>query len=134
MNPILRWGKFNIVGAMGMVVQLAALALFNRWMRGHYLCATAAAIELTLIHNFFWHSLFTWSDRASTPQAFVRFQLTNGMVSLVGNLVLMRLLMHINHLPLLAANVVAILSCSVANFALGNYWAFASDGSQDYIL
>ena len=30
MNPLIRWGKFNLVGAMGMVVQLAALALFNR--------------------------------------------------------------------------------------------------------
>jgi hypothetical protein len=30
MNTLIRWGKFNLVGAMGMVVQLAALALFNR--------------------------------------------------------------------------------------------------------
>ena len=27
MNPFLRYWKFNLVGAMGMVVQLAALAL-----------------------------------------------------------------------------------------------------------
>jgi putative flippase GtrA len=126
MNPILRWFRFNLVGAMGMVVQLAALALFNRWMAGHYLWATAAAIELTVIHNFLWHRRFTWRDRASTSLQFVRFQLSNGMVSLAGNLLLMRLLVRVGHLPLLAANLVAILCCSVANFALGNYWAFAT--------
>ena len=30
MNPLIRWGKFNLVGAMGMVVQLGALAAINR--------------------------------------------------------------------------------------------------------
>jgi putative flippase GtrA len=30
MNTLIRWGKFNLVGAIGMVVQLAALALLNR--------------------------------------------------------------------------------------------------------
>jgi putative flippase GtrA len=137
MNPILRWGKFNLVGAMGMIVQLAALALFNRLMTGHSLCATAAAVEVTLIHNFLWHRRYTWRDRcdeASSLPAFVRFQLTNGMVSLLGNLALMRLLIHLPHLPLLAANLVAILCCSIANFALGNYWAFASADSEEYIL
>ena len=63
MNALVRWGKFNVVGAMGMVVQLAALAVLNRWMRGHYLLASAAAIELTLLHNFVWHVLYTWRDR-----------------------------------------------------------------------
>ncbi len=52
MNTFIRWGKFNLVGAIGMVVQLTALALFNRWSRGHYLCASAAAVEITLLHNF----------------------------------------------------------------------------------
>ena len=55
MNTLLRWGKFNLVGAMGMGLQLAALALFNRWTAGHYLYASALAIELTLLHNFIWH-------------------------------------------------------------------------------
>jgi hypothetical protein len=45
MNTLLRWGKFNLVGAMGMGLQLASLALFNRWTSGHYLYASAAAIE-----------------------------------------------------------------------------------------
>ncbi len=35
-NPLLRWLKFNLVGAMGMVLQLATLALLNHFAPGHY--------------------------------------------------------------------------------------------------
>jgi len=128
MNPILRWGKFNLVGAIGMGVQLAALALLNRVAPGHYLLATAAAIEITLLHNFTWHLHYTWRDRrdrSSMPAKLLRFHLSNGAVSMVGNLALMRILVQQAHLPLLAANCIAILGCSVANFLLGNQWAFA---------
>jgi len=134
MNTLIRWGKFNLVGAMGMGVQLASLALLNRCIPGHYLVASAAAVELTLLHNFVWHMHYTWRDRcgrdrrAGAPwlRPFVRFQLSNGLVSLVGNVALMRLLVHGAHLPVLASNLLAILSCSVANFAIGNSWAFAA--------
>jgi putative flippase GtrA len=128
MNTLLRWGKFNLVGAMGMGLQLAALAIFNHWMSGHYLYASAAAIELTLLHNFIWHLHFTWRDRrddSSRLRQLVRFHLSNGLISMVGNLALMRLLIRNAHLPLLVANVIAILCCSAANFCLGDGWAFA---------
>jgi len=128
MNTLLRWGKFNLVGAMGMGLQLALLALFNRWTAGHYLYASAAAIELTLLHNFVWHLHYTWRDRRVSDtrlRQFVRFHLANGLVSMLGNLTLMRLLVHEARLPLLVSNVIAIICCSVANFCLGNKWAFA---------
>jgi len=127
-NSLIRWGKFNLVGAMGVVVQLSALALFNRLAPGHYLCASATAVELTLLHNFVWHLHFTWRDRrnhSAVMAQLIRFQLSNGMVSLVGNLVLMRVLVDGAHVPLLAANVLAILCCSIVNFSLSHNWAFA---------
>jgi len=128
MNTLLRWGKFNLVGAMGMGLQLASLALINHWTAGHYLYASAVAIELTLLHNFVWHLHYTWPDRRDSDtriRQLARFHLSNGLVSMLGNLALMRLLVHEARLPLLVSNVIAILCCSVANFCLGNKWAFA---------
>jgi putative flippase GtrA len=127
MNAVVRWGKFNLVGAMGMVVQLAALAAINRCVPGHYLCATAAAIEIAVLHNFVWHLRYTWRDRrgGSAAMQLVRFHLSNGLVSLVGNLALMRMLVQGAGVPVLVANGIAILCCSGANFCLGNCWAFA---------
>jgi putative flippase GtrA len=129
MNLLARWGKFNLVGAMGTVVQLGSLAALSRVMGGHYLVATAAALEITLLHNFVWHLHYTWRDRRdrrAMARQLVRFHLSNGMVSLVGNLGLMRLLVGDARLPLLVANGIAILVCSVVNFTLGHTWAFAS--------
>lgn len=129
MNTFIRWSKFNLVGAMGMVLQLAALALFNQWAAGHYLLASAAAIELALLHNFIWHLQYTWRDRrddSTLLTQLARFHLSNGLVSMLGNLALMRILVHEAHLPLLVSNSVAILCCSIVNFCLGNSWAFAA--------
>jgi putative flippase GtrA len=126
-NTLIRWARFNLVGAVGMAVQLAALAQFSRWTPGHYLYASAAAIEFTLLHNFIWHLRYTWRDRRhDSPLAaqLLRFHLSNGLVSMLGNLVLMRILIHDARLPLLASNSIAILCCSAVNFCLGNSWAF----------
>ena len=128
MSTMIRWGKFNLVGAMGMVVQLGALALFNWMAPGHYLYASAAALEITLLHNFVWHLRYTWRDRredSALLAQLVRFHLSNGLVSMLGNLALMRVLVQEAHLQVLAANGIAILCCSLANFCLGNNWAFA---------
>jgi putative flippase GtrA len=136
MKTLVRWCKFNLVGAIGMAVQLGGLALFNRWMRGHYLLATAAAIELTLLHNFAWHWRYTWRDRradTSLLQALLRFHLSNGLVPMLGNLALMRVLVRQAHLPVLAANVVAIACCSLLNFWLGDSWVFAEKRAEPAI-
>ncbi len=117
-----------------MFVQLAALALFNRCAPGHYLCSSAAAVELTLLHNFVWHLHFTWKDRrdrSAIPVQLLRFHLSNGLVSMLGNLALMRVLVHDSHLPLLVSNFIAILCCSIANFFLGNDWVFAVEHKHE---
>jgi putative flippase GtrA len=133
MNTFIRWLKFNLVGAMGMVVQLNSLAVFNHWLAGHYLYAAFAAIELTLLHNFAWHQRYTWLDRrdgSALLSKLLRFHLSNGLVSMVGNLALMRVLVGGAHLPVLAANGIAILCCSIINFCLGDNWTFASAASK----
>jgi putative flippase GtrA len=119
--------KFNAVGAAGMGVQLGVLAVLSR-ATAHYLAATAAAIEITLIHNFVWHVLYTWRDRAGAGGLVgqcIRFHLSNGVVSMAGNLALMPVLVGGAGMPVLAANGVAILACSVVNFFLGEGWVFA---------
>ena len=89
MNTLIRWGKFNLVGAMGVVVQLAVLEGLSRVAPGHTLWATAAAVECALLHNFVWHLHYTWRDRreqSSVLAQLLRFHLSNGLVSLLGNL------------------------------------------------
>jgi len=129
MKTLARWGKFNLVGVMGMVAQLGSLAVLNRIVPGHYLAASAVALELTLLHNFVWHVHYTWRERRETatlPGQCVRFHLSNGMVSLAGNLALVKVLVADARLPVVAANGIAILCCSLVNFSLGETWVFGT--------
>lgn len=128
MNVLARWGKFNLVGIVGAAVQLGSLAVFNRLLPGQYLCATAAALELTLLHNFFWHLRFTWSDRrdrSALTRQLIRFHLSNGLVSFAGNLMLVRLLTGEARVPVVISNAIAIFVCSIVNFCVSHRWAFA---------
>lgn len=127
-SPLARWFRFNLVGILGFAVQMVALAILHRLWRSHDLLASAAALELTLAHNFLWHLRYTWRDRRSLSplRQFLRFQLSNGLVSLAGNLLLVRTLTGAFHLPLLAANALAVLLCALANFFLAHLWAFGT--------
>ncbi len=123
-----RWVKFNLVGAIGIGVQLAVLAAL-RALGVHYLLATALAVEAAVIHNFVWHERFTWKDRASLGAAqalgrLLRFNVTTGAVSIGGNLLLMRLLVGYAHLNFLVANLITIALCSIFNFLVSDRVVF----------
>ena len=130
---LLRWAKFNAVGAAGVAVQLGVLALLESVLRLQYLVATALAVEAAVLHNFAWHERWTWRDRSGRGgalQRLVRFNLTTGVVSIAVNLGLMRLLVGRFHLPYLAANLLAIAAGSLANFLLSDAFVFRAGGRE----
>lgn len=129
-SEIARWLKFNGVGAIGVAVQLAALALLTR-IRIDYLVATSLAVECAVLHNFAWHERYTWRDRrvpGLRVMRLVSFHVTNGAVSMVGNLAIMWLLVGRARVPLLIANVVSIAVCSTVNYALSDRVVFRRTG------
>jgi len=120
-----RLGIFSLVGAAGAVVQLGSLALLVHGLGAPYLPATALAVVLTVQHNFLWHERWTWRDRAEAarPSRWRRclaFHLGNGLVSLLGNLVVTALAVERLGLAPLPANVVAIAACAAANFLVAD--------------
>jgi len=128
--------KFNAVGGIGIVVQLAALAIFRSWMKLDYLLATGLAVEIAVIHNFLWHERFTWVDRPTRRPVqslvrLVKFNASNGAVSIVGNLVLMRLLVGVLKANYVASSLIAIAFCSVVNFLLGDRFVFGAEEKAD---
>jgi putative flippase GtrA len=129
---LFRWLKFNFVGGVGIAVQLGALAFFRSVLHLDYLLATALAVETAVIQNFLWHEHFTWRDRpAARPLQsllrFVKFNATNGAVSLAGNLLIMRALVGELHWNYALANLLAVTLCSLANFLLSDRFVFQSD-------
>jgi putative flippase GtrA len=124
-----RWLKFNFVGAVGIAVQFAALALFADLLHLNYLAATALAVETAVLHNFLWHQRFTWKHlprgaASDVALRLFRFHLGNGLVSIAGNLLLMRLLTGSLHLDKYPAAALAIAVCALANFTVSEWFVF----------
>jgi putative flippase GtrA len=112
--------KFYLVGAIGIGVQLIFLFVFKSELHMNYLLATALAVECAVLHNFLWHEHYTWADRCASYAGvlgrLLRFNGTTGVISIGGNLLLMRLFVGTLHLQDMLGNVVTIVACSLANF------------------
>lgn len=128
-STLIRWCKFNLVGGIGIGVQFVALFLLKSVLQFDYLFATAIAVEAAVVHNFVWHEQFTWADRVQPSwqrslRRLLRFNLTTGAVSVIGNLALMRVMVGEGHINYLLANAIAIALCSIANFLVSETWVF----------
>jgi putative flippase GtrA len=127
---MLHWTKFNLVGVTGFALQVAALFLLTHIAHPiSYLTATALAVELAVLNNFVWHQRWTWKDRPSitrseTLRRLAKFNLTTGLVSILGNLVFMSVLVGRLGLAIVLANVITVVVCSLLNFILADRVAF----------
>jgi putative flippase GtrA len=138
-RKLMRFCKFNFVGGVGVLVQFTALFLLKGVLQVNYLSATAIAVEAAVVHNFIWHDQFTWADRTTLDPVwrrsllrFLRFNLGNGGISILGNLALMHRLVGELRMNYLLANTIAITLCSLANFLVSDRWVFEQKGSPQF--
>lgn len=123
-----RPAKFAFVGAMGIIVQLVAL----HWLvviGCGYLIATIISVEAAVLHNFVWHQKFTWRDRSGFTSAglgsrLLRFHLSNGLISIAGNILLMRIFVGEFGISVVPANLLSITACCLTNFVASDRWVF----------
>ena len=86
-----------------------------------------------MLHNFVWHDLWTWRDRrggGNVALRLLRFNLGNGAVSIVVNLVFMRLLVGHFHIEYLIANLIAIAAGSLANYLVSDLFVFRGNAQS----
>ncbi len=126
-----RPAAFVIVGAVGFVLQITVLKLLTSagWP---LMPATAAAVELAVLHNFCWHERWTWGDQQHSERwlaRLVRFHAANGVISLVTNVLLTSLLSHALRLPPVPANAIAVGASAIANFIAADRWVFVRAGA-----
>jgi putative flippase GtrA len=123
-----RWGVFNVVGLGGFVVQICAIGLLTRHFGWPAFAATAVALELAALQNFFGHSRWTWADRPAISlrewlRRYWRYQLAKA-VSLTANLAITTLIVHAG-LPAEVANTAAVLACAIPNFLVSERFVFS---------
>jgi putative flippase GtrA len=128
MKVLERFARFNAVGALGIGVQLTVLWVLADLWGVAYLPATVAAVGAAVVHNFLWHQRWTWRDRRrrglAALVAFTRFLGTNGVISIGGNVGVMFVLVGGAGMNSLMANVIAIATTGLLNFAMSDAFVF----------
>jgi putative flippase GtrA len=118
-----------------MCVHLSTLSLFSKGLRLDPAVATALAVEMAVLHNFTWHERYTWRDRSSVNWTDVagrllRFNLSTGMISLLGTTSIVKYLVTQHSFPVFVANVIAIPCCSMLNFLASDLLVFKKPASD----
>jgi putative flippase GtrA len=125
-----RWGVFNLVGFGGFLLQIGTIACLTRVYDWPPALATAIALEVAFLHNFYGHNRWTWRERLPRrPGEWVtrlwRYQLAKA-ASLAGNLAVTTACASLAGLPTEVANAVAVLACALPNFVVAERLIFTS--------
>lgn len=122
-----RFVRFNLVGLMGAALQLALLDLLIQHGGLSGVAATPIAVEIVILHNFFWHERFTWPGLRQRAMRLRRFHLSNGLLSLARNTLLTYCLTHQFKVPPLASAVTAIVLCAPITFLAADRWVYRTN-------
>jgi len=127
----IRWIRFNIAGLLGMIVQMIVLMVATRLFGVNYILATVLGVECALIHNFIWHERYTWHEQKlsralpKVMERLLRFNLTVGAFSILGNIIFMRIFAGELEFPLIPATLLTIAILSIGNFLISEYHIFS---------
>jgi dolichol-phosphate mannosyltransferase len=120
--------KFCIVGATGVVVNLAAFSGLLTWGANPYV-ASPLAVEVSILWNFLLNNAWTFRHRPKAESIGVR-GLKFNIISLAslavtfGTFVTLSKLLP--QLPLLVDQLAAIVPTTAINYFLNSYWTFKS--------
>src|SRR5215469_1909935 len=119
---VVRILKFGCVGCIGVGINTGALYIFSRWLGMPLVAASAVAVELAVISNYFLNSRWTFATRAASFRRFGKFNLAS-LVGLGLNVMTVWLLVHLG-IYFLAANLFGITAGFASNYALSSIWVW----------
>ncbi len=120
--------RFAIVGFIGIIINLFTLYSLVEFLKTNYLIASAIAIELSIINNFFLNNYWTFESRkikTSVINLFLKFNLVS-LIALSANVLVMHILVNMNYWYILA-QFIGILVAFLINFIINNKWVFKNE-------
>lgn len=118
--------KFGIVGGSGVIVNMGLLYILTRFFSVRLEIASAIAIEVSILSNFFLNNLWTFKKR-NTHVPFwsrlLRYHLVTGLAGIVNYLVLL-LLVKTFGLHDMLSNLIGIAIGTVINYSLNSLWTW----------
>lgn len=122
-----RLWKFLLVGAGGVVVNMATFWLLTQPLRVHYLHAGVVAGLVSTFTNFLLNNAYTWADRKDAAlSSFVARMGKYYMATWAGYLIYLGFLWVLTHIGLMpmVANFFAIGLGGLLNFVAHNLWTW----------
>ncbi len=114
--PLLfRGTKFMIVAWIGMLVNTGCLYFFKGVLGVRLIPASVMAIEIAIIHNFFWLRFWAWGDRGASDgrPPFVKqlliYNVATGAVDLAANVTILWVLSTLFGVQYLVANIMGMI-------------------------
>jgi dolichol-phosphate mannosyltransferase len=119
--------RFLVVGASGVLVNMAALVLLKEGLGLPLALASLLAIELSILSNFALNNRWTWGDRRSTSlsRRLIQYHTVAGFTGLTANWGLLVLLAGLFSVDYRLANLAGIAVGVALNFALNHWWTFS---------
>lgn len=120
--------RYGVVGATGVVINMAALYFLVEAAHAHHLIAAAIASEISILSNFLLNDRWTFGDvrvRISWPRRLLQY---NG-ITLGGTLLslgVLALLIDVIGIYYLVANLFAIGVATIANYMLNSRFTWAA--------
>lgn len=124
-TPVLRFMRFGVVGASGVVVNEGLLYLGHGRLHLPLLLASAIAIECAIISNYLLNDRWTFHHPHPAWHRFWRFNAVS-LVGMVVNLAVLALLTRFTTLEYWAANPIAVVVAFGVNYLLNVYWTYGT--------
>jgi len=118
--------KFGIVGGSGVLVNMGLLYILTRFFAIRLEIASALAIEVSILSNFFLNNLWTFKKREThVPfwSRLLRYHLVTGLAGIVNYLVLL-LLVHTLGWHDMLSNLIGIAIGTIINYTLNSLWTW----------
>lgn len=121
--------KFGTVGVSGIIVNSAILAFLTEIVRIDYRLSAITAIEISILNNFLWNSVWTWKDHKATGSGSIlrrllKFHLYCIFTAFFINYGLLVLLTELFNIPYMISNLIGIAIGSAVNYLTSHFWVF----------
>ncbi len=119
---VVRILKFACVGCIGVGVNTGVLYVLSRLLGLPLVAASAIAVELAVISNYFLNARWTFATGVASFRRFARFNLAS-LLGLGLNVMVVWLLVRVG-IYFLAANLFGIAAGFASNYALSSIWVW----------
>src|SRR5947208_3313509 len=126
-----RLGRFCVVGASGVAVNMAVLIVLTEILGIPYAVSSLLAIESSILSNFALNNAWTWADRKSTPlvQRIMKYHAVAGVTAMAANWGLLVILTRLFGIDYRVSNLIGIGAGVILNFSLNHVWTFGNQVS-----